>query len=211
LLAALVPFSLLVSCRQNGGPPQNYSIQNTLVQAPAGSNESFTLGRAELVPGTVVFRANLFLNDSGFISEKRGFETRNILFINALEKDAHWLLSDTNHVIQEATDIADDNDAHSNVAEDTKARSKKTLAILAYVKARREQWRDFPGQLLLSDGTGRHVAAIADQVTDVQVARLLGSEIIVIYERNSRLVVQAFDPTSLTKKREQEIEIPPLK
>jgi hypothetical protein len=40
---------------------------------------------------------------------------------------------------------------------------------------------------------------------------LLGSEIVVIYERNNRLVTQAYDPASLARKREQEIEIPALK
>jgi len=118
---------------------------------------------------------------------------------------------DTNHVIEEATDIGEPNNIQPSLAEYDNVRPKKTVAILAYVKVKRDHWRDFPGELLLSNSTGGHVTEIADEVKEIQVSALQGSEVVIIYERNHRLVLQAFDSTSLAKKREQEIEIPPLK
>jgi hypothetical protein len=189
-----------------------------LVQTPPGSKERLSLGEAELIPGTTVFRANLSVNrEEGFSSKGSYFETRNILFIDPSDKAAHWLLPDTKHVIESATDIGEsragigDPAGPASLASNINTRSKKTLAILTYAKVNREHWRDFTGELLLSDSTGRQISEIADEVKNVQAAMLLGNEIVIIYERNHRLVLQAFNPTSLAKKREQEIEIPALK
>ena len=172
-----------------------------------------TLGKAELIPGTNVFRVDLFVSrEAGFSSDGKSsyFETRNILFVDPSEKAAHWLLPDTNHVVEEATDIGEPDNSRPSLAENNNLRLKKVVAILAYVKPNRDHWRDFPGELLLSNSTGRNVEKIADEVKDVQISALQGSEIVIIYERNHRLMLQAFDSTSLAKKREQEIEIPPL-
>jgi hypothetical protein len=212
LLVGMIVLVFATACRQSTQAPQVGT--DRLVQAPPGSQESFNLGQAELIPGTTVFRANLSVNrEGGFGSDGKGsyFETRNILFIDPSEKAARWLLPDTNHVIEDATDIGAPSTGPPGLRENIRARPKKTVAILTYVKAKREHWRDFSGELLLSDSTGRHVSEIADEVKDVQVAMLLGSEIVVIYERNNRLVTQAYDPASLARKREQEIEIPALK
>jgi len=149
--------------------------------------------------------------EGGFSSGKGYFETRNILFIDASDKVAHWLLPDTDHVVAEATDIGEGNNTQPVVGQYNGVRLTKTIAILAYVKPNGEHWRDSLGDLLLSDSTGLHVSKIANEVKDVKSAMLLRNEIVILYERNHRLVLQAFDPTSLAKRREQEIEIPALK
>jgi len=43
------------------------------------------------------------------------------------------------------------------------------------------------------------------------ISRRLRGELIILYERDRRLVLATFDPGSLAKHREQEIDVPQLK
>ena len=105
LLGIVLVFSS--ACHQSTRPLPGANADR-LVQTPPGSQESLILGEAELVPGTTVFRANLSVNrEEGFSSKGSYFETRNILFIDPSDKAAHWLLPDTKHVIESATDIGE--------------------------------------------------------------------------------------------------------
>jgi hypothetical protein len=58
---------------------------------------------------------------------------------------------------------------------------------------------------------GRKIVEVANGVRDVHIATLDAGKVIILFERNRRLVLATFEPTSLVKKREQEIELPQLK
>jgi hypothetical protein len=64
------------------------------------------------------------------------------------------------------------------------------------------------GRLLLFDAPGRKIVEVASDVRELHLTSLSGGELIILFERNRRLVVAAFDPGSLTKRREQEIAVP---
>jgi hypothetical protein len=161
------------------------------------------LSSASFVPGTQVMRAELQRNDgarfsSGGSGEYR--ETRNILFIEPGQKTAHWLLPDNDHVI-DTTDI-----------EETKQpNGERVVATAALVKSPSPSPEIATGKLLLFDPPGRKVVAVADGVRAIQIASLSGDELNLLYERDKRLFLDVFDAQSITKLREQEIEIPPVK
>jgi hypothetical protein len=52
---------------------------------------------------------------------------------------------------------------------------------------------------------------VASDVRELHLTSLSGGELTILFERNRRLVVAAFDPVSLTKRAEQEINVPQLK
>lgn len=161
-----------------------------------------SLGRAEAVPGSTVLRADLFVRgeEKGFSSS--GFtETRNILFIDPSQTRAHWLLPDNDHVISERSDVKDQTDP----------RQGRVVATAVLVKPRDDQLDLARGKLFLFDGKGEKTVVVADDVRDMHVAVLNAGEVRILFERNRRLVLTSFDPVSLTKKREQELEVPQLK
>jgi hypothetical protein len=203
LAGAIAALELCFACQHNGATGEEAASDEkagVLVVQP-GSKEKLSLGHAELIPGSTVLRADLFVgHDTGF-SGGKGFEIRNILFIDPSEKTARWLLPDNDHVVAQTTDIADDREL----------RSKRTVATAVFVKARGDERAIAPGQLLLVDGVGRKIVEVANDVRDVHIATLDAGEVIILFERNRRLVLATFEPTSLVKKREQEIEIPQLK
>lgn len=199
-IAALV---LCFACQDKGGSGVGAASDEkagVLVVQP-DSKERLSLGHAELIPGSTVLRADLFVgHDTGF-SGGKGLETRNILFIDPSEKAARWLLPDNDHVVAQTTDITDDKEL----------RSKRTIATAVFVKGRGDERVSPPGQLLLVDGMGRKILEVANGVRDVHIATVDAGEIIILFERNRGLVLATFEPTSLVKKREQEIELPQLK
>ena len=67
------------------------------------------------------------------------------------------------------------------------------------------------GKLLLFDPSGKKVVEVANDVRVIHLTSLSGGELTILYERNRRLVLAAFDPGSLAKRGEQEIDIPQLK
>lgn len=172
--------------------------------APADSKDKLTLGTAEVVAGSAVLRADLFVSrDGGFSSGGSGIssETRNVLFIDPADKAAHWLLPDNDHVVAATLDIEDEKDPNI----------KRVIATAFFVKPIVEESEATTGRLILANSSGGKVVEVSNDVKDVQVAALNAGEVILLFERNRRLVSSAFDPTSLAKKREQEIEIPQLK
>jgi hypothetical protein len=203
LAGAMAALVLCFACQGNVGNSEkagNDEKAGVLVVQPA-SKERLSLGHAELIPGSTVLRADLFVgHDTGF-SGGKGFEIRNILFIDPSEKTARWLLPDNDHVVAQTTDITDDKEL----------RSKRVIATAVFVKVRGDERAIVPGQLLLVDGMGRKIVEVANDVQDVHIATVDAAEVIVLFERNRRLVLAAFEPTSLVKKREQEIELPQLK
>jgi hypothetical protein len=172
--------------------------------APADSKDKLTLGTAEVVAGSAVLRADLFVSrDGGFSSSGSGgySETRNVLFIDPADKAAHWLLPDNDHVVVSTLDIEDEKDPNA----------KRVIATAFFVKPLSEKSEATSGRLILADSAGSKVVEVSNDVKDVQVAALNAGEVILLFERNRRLVSTAFDPNSLAKKREQEIDIPQLK
>ena len=141
-------------------------------------------------------------------SSREGFssggysEIRNLLFIDPTQKSAHWLLPDNNQVISDLTDISED---------ETARRPKRLLATVLLVKPRSPSKDDSSGRLLLFNPDGKNIIEVASNASDVQLAALSGDALTILYERNRRLVSTRFNPESLAKLTEQEIEVPELK
>ena len=176
----------------------------TGVEVAPESKEDLTLGHTEVVPGSGVLHADLYVpggESKGFSSGGRSSETRNILFIDPGQKAAHWLLPDNEHVIAEKTDISDEKDPLT----------KRIIATVVFVKPPSQDDEPLTGQLLLIDTDGKRTTEIATDVADLHLATMNDDKLIVIYERDKRLVLATFDPRSLSKKSEQNVEIPQLK
>jgi len=165
----------------------------------ADSSAPLSLGRASAVAGTDVMRADLSLNRGGAGFSSGGYtETRNILFIEPGQKVARWLLPDNDHVIGDSSDITDDTDHNA----------KRMIATAVLVKATTGSPETAVGRLLLFDPPGRKIVEVASNVREIHLASLAGGELTILYERDRRLVLAAFDPRSLEKCREQEIDVP---
>jgi hypothetical protein len=163
------------------------------------ARDQLSLERASVVPGSSVMRANLVVNRVGKGLRCSGYnETRNILFIDPNQKEGHWLLPDNDHVIVENSGITDEKDP----------RLRRTVATAALVKPQSTQPEMVDGKLLLFDNKAGNVVEVANDARDLHVATLNNGELILLYERNRRLVLAAFEPNSLAKKREQEIQVP---
>jgi hypothetical protein len=166
------------------------------------SSEQLILGRGEPVAGTNVIRANLISHDGGSGFSSGGYaESRNTLFIEPGAREARWLLPDHDHVIVQSMDI---------VLEEP-AKQGRTIATAALVKPRGGDRQTTSGLLLLLDAGGRRIAQVADDVRELHVAAIAGGEVNLLYERQRRLVSATFDKDSLEKRREQALDIPPLK
>jgi ribosomal protein L14 len=160
-----------------------------------------SLGHAETIPGSPVLRANLFVSQEGRGFSSSGYnETRNILFIDPSQGKAHWLLPDNDHVVAEHSDLAEEKDL-----------KRRVVATVVLVKPKNDHSERTNGKLLLFDSSGANIIDVANEVRDMHVATLDGSEIRILYERNRKLTVAAFDSASLAKKREHEIDVPQLK
>src|SRR3954451_10814926 len=169
------------------------------VAAAADSSTHLSLGRASVVAGTNVMRADLSLDRGGKGFSSGGYsETRNILFIEPDQKEARWLLPDNDHIVSDNSDIT----------EGTDRSLKRLIATAVLVKATTGSPETGVGRLLLFDASGRNIIEVASNVRELHLASLSGGELIMLFERNRRLVVVAFDPGSLTKRREQEIAVP---
>ena len=174
----------------------------TGVEVAPESKEDLNLTQVEVVPGSTVLRAELYApggENKGF-SSGGGSQTRNLLFIDPSQNTAHWLLPDNQHVIVEKSDVTDEKDQIT----------KRLIGTIVLVKSRNE---DDPatGDLLLVDADAKRTTEIARDVSSLHLATLDRNELIVVYERAGHFVVSAFEPGSLAKKREQNVEIPALK
>jgi hypothetical protein len=171
--------------------------------AAGASDPRLFLGQASVVPGTAFMRADLLMNHEGGGFSSGGYaETRNILFIHPGEKQARWLLPDDTRVIVERSDV---------VSGEDDAKSKRTVATVALVKAREVDRQTGTGQLLLFGPSGAPVVPVSDGVRALHVAALSGSRITVLYERDRQLVVAQFDVSSLAKQQEQAMPVPAFK
>jgi hypothetical protein len=172
-----------------GRTARNREAEAGIPVAAADSNTHLLLGRASVVIGTDVMRADLTLSrgGAGFSSGGGYVETRNVLFIEPGQKEARWLLPDNDHVISESSDITDRIDANT----------KRMIATAVLVKPATGSPETAPGRLLLFDATGKKVVEVASNARDVHLASLSGGELSILYERDRRLVLAAFDPGSL--------------
>ena len=165
---------------------------------PAVGGSELDFGHFAAVPGTEVFRAELFDGNSGSYSSYS--RTRNIAFIET-SGSARWLLPDDDHVIDEYPVPA---------PKSYLQKPERPVAIAALVTpavGKRE-----PGTLLLFDPTGRTVQTVADQVYDVHGITLSGDdEITMLYEQESKYVMVTFERSTLAKTRETTLSFPQLK
>jgi hypothetical protein len=174
--------------------------------AIAGANvkSDLILSRASVVPGTQVMRAELqrsvgevkFSSGSGY-----GSEVRNILFIEPGQKTAHWLLPDNDHIVSDSSDITEQKDPNK----------RRVLVTAVLVKSVTSSPESTIGRLLLFDPPGTKIVEVADHDRTIQVASMEGDELNILYERDKHLFLIVFNPHSLGKLREQEIEVPQLK
>ena len=139
--------------------------------------------------------------ESGKFSSGGYSETRNILFIDPDQKNARWLLPDNDNVIEQRSDVED-------VSNES---NKRLVATAAIIEPRDEQSESPAGRLVLFNASGKSMSEVAKNVSNLQLATLSGNEIVLLYERNRHLVRATFDSSSLSKRREQEIEVPELK
>jgi hypothetical protein len=161
------------------------------VVAAANSNSPLSLGRASVVVGTNVMRADLSLNPGGAGFSSGGYsETRNILFIEPGRKVARWLLPDNDHIISDSSDIT----------EGTNGNAKRMIATAVLVKSATGSTESTPGRLLLFDFSGKTIVEVANNVREIHLTSLSGGDLTILYERNRRLVFAAFDPGSLAKR-----------
>jgi hypothetical protein len=173
----------------------------------AGGNvgKDLSLGEVVLVEGTTVLRGDLVVrrSDAGFSSGSGYSETRNILFVESQTNAARWLLPDHNHVIT----------AHSDVAIRTEdRRSGRPVATVALVKQAHTDLAVTEGTLLIFDPSGVRVQTVAEGVREIHTATLDGDgRIILLFERRRKYVLATFDASSLDKKDEHEVAVPPLK
>ncbi len=166
------------------------------------SSVDLSLGRAVVVPGSNVVRIDLSLNRGGKgLSSGGHTETRNILFIEPGQKAGRWLLPDNDHVIDDSTEINDEPDL----------KGPRTIATAVLVKSANTSSETAVGKLLLFNPTGRNIVEGATSVRQIRIATLSGGELTVLYERDRHLVLAEFDPQSLARRSEQEIDVPQLK
>ena len=173
------------------------------VVAAGGDDSNLVLGRASVVQGTTMMRAELVVYRSGKGFSSGGYsEIRNILFIEPGDTTARWLLSDHDHVIAENSDV---------VKHEDEPKTSSTVATAVLVKKRGLDLEAAGGRLLLFDPSGKSVVEVADGVRTVHAATLLDDDVAVLFERDRRLVLVTFDSKSLAKRREQQMEVPQLK
>jgi hypothetical protein len=170
----------------------------------ANVKSDLILGRASVVSGTQVMRAELqrslgeakFSSGSGY-----GSEVRNILFIEPGQKTAHWLLADNDQIVSDSSDITEQKDPNKS----------RVLVTVVLVKSAPPAPEGTTGRLLVFDPPGTKIIEVADHVRTIQVASMEGDKLNILYERDKHLFLIVFDPHSLAKLGEQEIEVPQLK
>jgi hypothetical protein len=167
------------------------------------STEDVVLGRAEVVAGTNIIRADLISHQGGAGFSSGGYsESRNTLFMEPGAKEARWLLPDDDHVIVQSSDIA-------SRAEEGK--QPRTVATAALVKTRGGNRETATGRLLLFDAGAKNVVEVASNIRALHSATFGDGAIRLLYEREQRLVLATFDPISLEKRSEEALTIPLLR
>ena len=169
------------------------------VAPAADSNAHLSLRRASVVDGTNFMRADLSLDHAGKGFSSGGYsETRNILFIEPTKNEGRWLLPDNDHIVAENSDIT----------EGAERSAKRVIATVVLVKSATGSPETAGGRLLLFDASGQKIIEVASDVRELHLTSVSAGLLSILFERNRRLVVATFDPASLAKHAEQEIEVP---
>jgi hypothetical protein len=147
-------------------------------------------------------RASLVHHRSGGFSSGGYSDTRNLLFVEAGDKSARWLLPDNRHVIVDNSDI---------FADANESRARHIVATAALVKPSADSSGVATGKLLLYDPAGRRIVEVAGGVRRLHVASILNGEVSLLYEQDRHLMVARFDPVSLVKRGEEQVEVPQLR
>jgi hypothetical protein len=171
------------------------------IVAPGGEVQVY-LSRISPVEGTMGMRAWLYRRGSegGFGSSDYSGEVRNLLFLGAGEKTARWLLPDHRSIVDTTNDLTAGERDNAAV-----------VATVALVKAAVPDRDLAGGRLLLFDPLGAKVLEVASNVRRLHVASLAGAEIMLLYERDRRLVQARFDSTTLAAHGEAVVDVPQLK
>jgi hypothetical protein len=196
LIAAAALFgviSLFVSEIRSNARQREAAAAAPPVAANAEKNV-LRLGGLAQIEGTTVFRASLTSRKGGGVefSSSGGYEneTHNILFIDAADGNARWLLPSNHELITFDTNVS---------GNDTKG----PIATVVLVDT---------GRLLLFDPAAKHINEVATGVHDVDGVTLMsGGPIAVLYESNRRYHLATFDRASLAKISEREVNVPQLK
>jgi hypothetical protein len=147
-------------------------------------------------------RASLVVYRPGGGFSSGGYsDTPNLLFVEAGDRTARWLLPDHQHVIADRVDI---------IADEDDARLKRIVAAAALVKPFGEQRDAATGRLLLCDPAGRRIIDIASGVRKLHVASVLNGVVTLLYERERHLMVAKYDGASLVKRGEEQVDVPQL-
>jgi hypothetical protein len=191
--------ALLVTELRARSAAQHEATAGPVVATSEGKSD-LVLGRSSVVQGTSMMRAELVAQSAGESLSSGGYsETRNMLFIAPGDAAARWLLPDHDHVIT----------AHFDVVKQEDQPKASIVATLVLVKSAALDAAG--GRLLLFGPSGRKIVEVADGVRTIHAADLIGGDVTVLFERDRRLFLVSFDPESLTKRHEQQMEVPQLK
>ena len=194
--------ALLVSEFGAGSDWRQDAAAGPVVATGEGASD-LVLGRASVVQGTNMMRAELGVHRPGGGFSSGGYnETRNILLIDPGDTAARWLLPDHDHVITENSDVVKHQD---------QPKTSSTVATAVLVKKRGSALEAAGGRLLLFGPSGKNIVEVADGVRTMHAATLTQGDLTVLFERDRRLFLVSFDPESLVKRREQQMEVPQLK
>lgn len=125
-------------------------------------------------------------------------ETRNILFIEPDKKEGRWLLPDNDHTVTENSDITEGADRSA----------RRVIATAVLVKSATGSHETAAGRLLLFDPSGQKVIEVASDVRQLHLTSFSAGLLTILFERNRHLVVATFDPATLAKRADEEINVP---
>jgi hypothetical protein len=170
------------------------------------SDAPLKLGPPRAIAGTRILRADLVRTRPGKSSYGSGShrsETHNVLFIDPMSSESHWLLNTHRNLIAYTEDI-------SPFAPDAKG-ERPPLATLVLVKQPAESEAE-TGELLLFDRSGTQVAAIGDKVRRVHATLAVSAaEFVVVFERGGKYHIARFEAPTRRRIGESEIKLPALR
>jgi hypothetical protein len=190
-----------------GGRASRQSEQAAPPIAGKDADRRLVLGSFSLVEGTSVYRAQLVDDPGGkewSIRSSYDGVPRNILFIDSVTGNAWWLRESNEQIITYTQDII----AEAKV----EPHGRRAIASLALAKPVTDNPGKTEGQLLLFDPASHDVQNVADKVRAVYGAELSSTgDIVVLYEHSGKYVLGQFDGSTLRKKADREVAVPPLK
>lgn len=175
-----------------------------VVPAAAGrAGPKLRLTRLAPVDGVPVLRGELLADAqaSGFSSGPSA-ETRNILYVDTASGHARWLLPDDDHVITDHLEMS--------VEQSEPPRSRRQLASVALVKLATDDESDGTGTLLLVAADGARQLTISTGVRAVHSASVEAGTLRLLYEREKKLYLAAYESSTFQKSSETPIDVPSL-